>query len=206
MGIKRIFIIVALLIIPVTAFAATNLALNQLATVNQYLSGFGAANAVDGDYDTYWNAPDFGYSSDPNWLTVDLGNLFNVCRIKLVSGYNGPAPGNPNYGFRNIFKVYTSADNLHWTYQYSGEISDADPGRIDDRTFSPILNVRYVKYEEIGGDSLGPPNWNIHWSNLAEMEVYDCCSVIPEPTTFSLLGLGLLGLIRKQLRRRRYAR
>ncbi len=198
---KKIIVFMALIVITVLCGAfplkasASNLALGQLVNVSDFISGFGGANAVDGDYSTYWNATDFGYSSNPNFLTVDLGNLFNVNRIKLVSGYNGPAPGNTGYGFRNIFNIYTSPDNTNWTYQYSGEIADADPGRIDDRSFSPI-SLRYVKYEEIGGDSLGPPLWNIHWSNLAEMEVYDINSVIPEPATISLLGLGLLGLWR----------
>lgn len=190
------FLLIGIISLPLSAFAGTNLADGASAIANSYYNGYIATYITNGDYDDYWNAGDHGYSSDQNWVYVDLGSIFNINRVKLVGGYNSPTATYPYPNFRNIFNLYSSTDGVNWSFLYSGTLYDNSLTRFDDRTFS-ALTARYVKYEEVGGDrfSAVPPEWDIHWSNLSEMEVYGIDSLVPEPATISLLGLGLLGIL-----------
>ena len=193
------------LLLPAKAYAV-NLAAGMPVIVNDFYSPYVGANATDSDYTTYWNAGDHGYSANPNWLYVDLGSIHNINRIKLVGGYNGPVGANQWYGFKNFFRVYISSDASTWTSMYDGMLTDTATGRFDDRSFSP-LTARYVRYLEVGGDYMNDPTLGfpgIHWSHLAQMEVYGVTNVIPEPATLSLLGFGLIGL--GGLFRRKYRR
>ncbi|MEU8624951.1 discoidin domain-containing protein [Streptomyces sp. NPDC048669] len=75
----------------------------------------GAANAVDGKFDTRW-ASDW---SDPQWLQVDLGASTSFKHVQLA--------WDPAYG--KAYDIQTSEDGQNWTTVKS--VTDGD-GDIDD--------------------------------------------------------------------------
>lgn len=59
--------------------APVNIALNKTVTVSSTQAGLPAADAVDGNTGTRWGSE----WSDPQWISVDLGAVMNVSRVKL---------------------------------------------------------------------------------------------------------------------------
>jgi hypothetical protein len=83
--------------------AGNNLALGKTVTVSSTeTSALIAANAVDGNSSTRW-ASTLGV--DPQWITVDLGNNYNISEIKI----------NWEAAYGKNFLVQISADNVNWT-------------------------------------------------------------------------------------------
>jgi len=82
---------------------AANIALNKNVTVSSVEgSGFEANYAVDGNTATRWSATLY---VDPQWITVDLGNSYNISRIKFVW----------EAAYAKDFLVQVSSDNSSWT-------------------------------------------------------------------------------------------
>ncbi|MGW2223183.1 discoidin domain-containing protein, partial [Nonomuraea sp. NPDC001684] len=69
-------------------------------------SGFEAAKAVDGNASTRWASVE---GHDPEWIRVDLGDTYNVSRVKLS--------WEAAYG--KSYKIQTSPDGATWTDVYS---------------------------------------------------------------------------------------
>ena len=61
--------------------SATNLALNQPITASSYYETYVAANANDGNPDTYWESSDG--AAYPQWITVNLGSVQSIGSITL---------------------------------------------------------------------------------------------------------------------------
>jgi hypothetical protein len=86
--------------------ADRNLALNSTATASSTEGeNWAASNAVDGDPATRWSS---GFS-DPQWLRVDLGALWQISEIRL----------NWENAHATAYRVEVSTDGTTWKSVYS---------------------------------------------------------------------------------------
>ncbi|MGH7951265.1 MAG: discoidin domain-containing protein, partial [Limisphaerales bacterium] len=85
---------------------ANNIALNQPASASSVQStSDSAADAFDGDLTTRWSSQ----FSDPQWITVDLGSVQNIARVRL----------DWETAFSQSFALQFSIDSNNWTTAYS---------------------------------------------------------------------------------------
>ncbi len=151
--------------------------------------------AIDGDSGTYWNAGRHGIASSPEWLLVDLQNQYSINSITLQS------PNNDDrfLGYSNEYELHVSVNAVDWTHIASGILYDSDV--VDEYADSILVSgpeslLQYIRYDVVGGT---------HWAHLFEMEVYgeDGSAPVPEPSTFLMLGGGLVGLavMRRKMKR-----
>ena len=89
-------------------------------------ASFPASNAVDGNTGTRWSS----LYADPQWITVDLGSVRPVSRVRLQ--------WEAAYG--RAYQVQISNDNANWTNLSSTTTGD---GGIDDLTVAGT--GRYVR-------------------------------------------------------------
>jgi beta-glucosidase len=83
-----------------------NVALHQLVTVSSVMStNTPGTAAVDGDPTTTWTS----LASDPQWITVDLGEIKDLSRVRLLWGTNYAAS----------YQVEISTDDTNWTSVYT---------------------------------------------------------------------------------------
>lgn len=124
-----------------------NIALNKAITVSSvetnYLVG---ANAVDGLMNTRWSS---GYT-DNEWIIVDLGQSYNISRLKLFW----------EAAFGRAYTIQISENGTSWTEAYSTMASD---GGLDEITFVATTSAaRYVKMQGITrGTGFGYSLWEI---------------------------------------------
>ena len=133
-----------------------NLAVNQPVTVSSVQSSsYPASAAVDGDPTTRWSSA----SSDPQWITVDLGSVQNISRVRLIW----------ETASAKSYSIQLSSDNTNWTSAYS---TTNGPGSIND--LAVLGSGRYVRmYSTQRNTTYGDSLW--------EFEVYP----VPQPTVIS---------------------
>ena len=85
-----------------------------------------AVNATDGNAATRWGS----LYTDPQWITVDLGQSYDLTRVRL----------NWEAAFGRAYRIETSPDNATWTTRYSTTTGD---GGVDDVTLTG--SGRYVR-------------------------------------------------------------
>jgi hypothetical protein len=184
---RACFVFLAVLALAGTSLSATpvNVAKGTTATANSEYSPLFTANAVDGDRLTSWNAGDHGTVSDPNWLVVDLAQVFSVKNIDVIWAVNDGLYA----GYTANYNVYSSLSGSVWSLLGSGVFVD-ETGVAPDYLISASwafpsgLSMQYLKYEVDGGT---------HWSGVNEIEIYT--DVVPDPgSSLLMLGLGLVGL------------
>jgi hypothetical protein len=176
---------------------AINLSLGATATANSQYSSYGPSLAVDGDNATAWVAPDHGSPGDPNWITVDLGAVFDVDQIVVFYA----EPDGLYAAYTSVYDFYTGTTGSDWDLRASGTFIDEGP--LSDRQFildfPGGLSMRYAMHEVVGGS---------HWSSVAEIGIFaeggQQHSYVPAPGSLWLLGLGALGIVAR-LRTRRIA-
>ncbi|WP_051367060.1 discoidin domain-containing protein [Hamadaea tsunoensis] len=83
----------------------TDVALRKPVTGTQENAGTAPGNAVDGDTGTRWSSA----FSDPQTLTVDLGQAYQLCKVVL----------NWEAAYATAYSVQVSADNATWTTIFS---------------------------------------------------------------------------------------
>lgn len=142
-----------------SAATAGNVALGKTASANSVYSVYGPEGALDGDWDTQWSSTHHSSPTDPLWMKVDLGAVYNVDRIVLVG------PRSSYVGYTVVYNLLVSTDDAHWTNLRHGTIVDT----VDcvHTIYASGRSTRYVKFEGVGGS---------HWTGLFELEVYPVSS------------------------------
>ena len=126
---------------------AVNLALNKQTSTSEPARQ-DAQFAVDGSKSTRWESP----FSDPQWISVDLGDTLSISRV-LLNWENASA---------KAYTIEVSTDGVNWTTVYS--TTDGNEG-IYNILFNPI-DARYVKVN-------GTERNKQYGYSLFEMEVYE---------------------------------
>ncbi|SFD16015.1 endoglucanase [Chitinophaga sp. CF118] len=129
--------------------AGNNLALGKTITVSSTeTSALIGANAVDANSSTRWASV---LAVDPQWITVDLGNNYNISQIKI----------NWEAAYGKNFLVQTSADNANWT-----TLKDVQNNTSLSNDFTSLSSTgRYVRiYGTARGTTYG--------YSIYELEVY----------------------------------
>jgi hypothetical protein len=159
---------------------AANVALGKATSSNSVYSVYGPELAVDGNTNTWWSSTHHASPTDPLWMKVDLGALYNIDRIILI-GLQAAV------GLTIEYNLLVSADDVNWTNLRRGTLVDT----LDyiHTVYASGRSVRYVKFEGVGGT---------HWPNLSELEVYPVSAgtasvALTNPTaTFSQPGLSVV--------------
>ncbi|WP_433365376.1 ThuA domain-containing protein [Streptosporangium sp. CA-115845] len=108
---------------------------------------FGGSNAVDGNPGTRWSSA----FSDPQWISVDLGSVRQVSRVRLQ--------WEAAYG--RSYRIETSTNGTTWSQVHSTTASD---GGVDDITFAAV-GARHVRV-------YGTQRATVWGYSLWEMEVH----------------------------------
>jgi hypothetical protein len=124
----------------------TNVALRKPVTGSQENAGTAPGNAVDGNPGTRWSSA----FSDPQALTVDLGQTYQLCKIVL----------NWEAAYAKAFSIQVSTDGTNWTTIYS---TTAGTGGV--QTLNVSGTGRYVRM-------LGTQRATAYGYSLWEFEVY----------------------------------
>jgi hypothetical protein len=134
-----------------------NVALNHTATASSTENaGTPASNAVDGNTGTRWSSA----FSDPQWIQVDLGAQFTICRVTLVW----------EAAYARAFQIQVSVDGAAWTTIFS-----TTTGTGGTQTLDVSGTGRYVRMN-------GTARATGYGYSLWEFQVY---VVGPPPTTSS---------------------
>jgi chitinase len=129
--------------------AGTNLALNKTVTASSIETDqFIAANAVDGSQTTRWSS----LYTDPQWIYVDLGAIYNINRIKTT--------WETAYATAYKIEVSNTAAANDWQAVYS---TATNTGGLNDVTVSGT--GRYVRI-------YGTARSTVYGYSLWELEVY----------------------------------
>ena len=131
------------------AITTNNLALNKTATQSTYVGGNTAAMAFDGNNaGTRWES----VSSDPQWISVDLGLSYSVTGVKL----NWETAAGKDY------KIQVSTDNTTWVDAFA---KTGGTGGVENITFTTPVTGRYVRM-------YGTARTTVYGYSLWEFEVY----------------------------------
>lgn len=126
-----------------------NIAKGKTATSSSNQDGNPASAAIDGDINSRWSSLD----SDPQWIKVDLKNIYNLTGAKIVW----------EAAFAKIFRIEVSNDETEWTPVYNTSTGD---GGTDIFTFD--ATARYIRMY-----SQQRNNQSQWWGNsIWEFEVY----------------------------------
>jgi hypothetical protein len=103
-----------------------NAALHQAVTVSSAISGAPGSAALDGDPTTAWES----LAADPQWISVDLGLIRDLSRVRLLWGTN----------CATSYQIQISIDDTNWTTVYT---TNDDAGGAEDILVSG--RGRYVR-------------------------------------------------------------
>ncbi|MET9126205.1 discoidin domain-containing protein [Streptomyces sp. NPDC004528] len=140
-----------------TAAASTpNLAQGKTFTESGHADVYGAANAGDGNRDTYWESKNNAF---PQWLQVDLGSSVKVNQVTLRLPSGWPSRS-------QTLKVQGSTDNQNFTDLTASKAYTFDSSNDQSTTISlDTTTTRYVRV-------LITANTGWPAGQLSELEVY----------------------------------
>ena len=133
---------------PATNTAAVNIALNKLATASTFVGRNTAALAFDGNAGSRFES----ISSDPQWISVDLGSSYSVTGVKL----NWETAAGKDY------KIEVSTDKITWVVAYA---KVGGTGGVENITFVTPVTGQYVRMS-------GTARTTGYGYSLWEFEVY----------------------------------
>lgn len=134
----------------VGAAPSSNLAAGKTASSSSNeTAAYSANQVVDGNTTTRWSSQ----FSDPQWISVDLGQSYNMNRVRL----------NWETAYGKSYKIQVSTNGTSWTDVYT---TTAGQGGIDDVSFTPV-NARYVR---MYGTQRA---YSFYGYSLYEFEVYE---------------------------------
>ncbi|TVY02107.1 carbohydrate-binding protein [Cohnella terricola] len=139
-----------------TAPVSSNLALNKPATASSTEGAYAASNAVDGNSATRWSS----LFADPQWISVDLGSVQTVSRVKL----------NWEAAYAKSYQIQVSTDGNGWENVYT---TTTGGGGVEDVTFS-AKSARYVRvYGTQRGTAYGYSLWDfeVYGSGTPQQQV-----------------------------------
>ena len=123
-------------------------------------ANLGPQYAVDGNLATRWSSA----FSDPQWITVDLGSVQPITRVKLTW----------EAAYATAYSLQVSNDNANWTTAYS---TATGAGGVED--LAVTATGRYVR---LYGTQRATP----YGYSLWEFQIYGACTgttTTPPPTT-----------------------
>ena len=145
---KKLFLTAFVLLCLVSVSQAQqNLALNKVVTASSTDKDSPLKNAVDGDMKTRWSSLD----SDPQWICVDLGALYDIRIVKIF--WEG--------AYATHYKVETSSDASNWT-----TFSDVIGNWSQKNIITGEANARYVRI-------YGTQRATKYGYSIFELEIYD---------------------------------
>jgi hypothetical protein len=135
-----------------TVSAVSNLALQRpvIASSREDPNVRPPEEAVDGDFSTRWASA----WSDPQWIQVDLGGVYDINRIVLYW----------ESSFGTAYEIQVSDDGAHWTTIYSTTTSDGGTDAFNVTGRGRYVRMYGTERVELGGNRYGYSLW--------EFEVY----------------------------------
>jgi len=170
----------------------TNIALGMTVTgsASYDISRFKYEYVVDGSIAdsrtpyNYWVLP----NSTTGWVQINLGREYNLGKIEFLNTHNAWF----NDRTTKDWSIEIFRSDFTKAFEFTGTEPDLNPANWTDPIPPKIIDLampvtgRYVKFSV-----------NSYWGysgGLNELRVYEAMP-IPEPSTFFMLGAGLLGLI-----------
>jgi|GEM_PF-542833 len=148
-----------------TPTPGTNLALNKAIVAGSVTQTYVAANANDGNPNTYWEGAANAY---PNWIRVDLGgtSIINRVVVKLPASWGSRT---------QTLSVLGSVDDATYTTIVSSATYAFNPGANAVTIDFSSSTTRYVKLNMTA-------NSGATGAQVAELEVYGSAAQTPTPS------------------------
>jgi hypothetical protein len=139
-----------------SAAATPNLAQGKVFTESGHADVYAAANAGDGNRDTYWESKNGAF---PQWVQVDLGSSVKVNEVALRLPGGWPSRS-------QTLKIQGSTDNDHFTDLTASKAYTFDSG--DDQSATLSFDTTTTRYVRV----LITANSGWDAGQLSELEVY----------------------------------
>lgn len=123
---------------------STELTRDATATASSALAGRPARNAIDGLFETIWNARALA----PQWITIDLRAARTVEQFRLQVAQDPPGPS------RHV--IWVRGQSGSWRQVHVFQKTTREGQWLTYRPATPLKGVRYVRIETTALDDLWP--------------------------------------------------